>query len=1137
MVNVQQQSSLHARYVVKEKLDEGGMGVVYLATDRLTGKDVALKQVKFDQVGASVANSTLSDSLDAKNALAQEFRAIASIRHPNIISVLDYGFLYDGSPFFTMDYLDDFSDFVTGGQTKSVVEKIELLIELLNTLEYLHRRGLLHRDIKPGNVALYQDHIKLLDFGLSIDTETIQSDEDNMKIVGTIAYMAPEILQGYKPTPSSDLYAVGIMAYEIFIGSHPFNLNNINMLIMDVISTMPDLSVFDTIRLSDPPLELEPEIDSEDDKSDLESTEEATAVIAPDDVSTDTNVPSHPSTAKGSILRSVLEKLLAKESGHRYSHAIDVIRELNFLMERSRIRQSDTVRESYLRSAKFVGRESELGILQDALEDTAMNHGSAWLIGGEVGVGKTRLIDELRVYALIKGYTVVSGHAVADNNIPYQLWRDPVRRLLLNANVSDVDASVLKDLVTDIERLIEREIDDPEPLEGEKHKERLQLAILSMFQAVRAPVLLILENIQWSPNSIDILNSLSSIITDKRIMVIATFLQDESEKLPEQLRDFQLMELKRLNRQEIQILSESIIGSKDGVDKLIDTLYRETDGNVYFMIEILRELALKSGGLHTIDAARLSTDVSSEGVLKILQQRLKKVTIAGLQLLKMMALEGRDIDLEVIKAIPLNFDLDNWFVTCSNLSILDTSEDGAWRFVHDAMRRTVLNTITDDERAGLNGTLADAIEAVHGEQEEYAQVLASHYRYAGNTDKELTYAHLAADYALHIGNLTVARDLYDRVLQLLPQVTENSDDLIHRADIEINLSKTLNYLGEYERARQILLQTITALRTIADSKQLADAIIEHAEVLKRQGKLAESEVLVAEALGIATELGYQQAMVYAYDRLSDLSNTQGKYEQAIDFANQGLALAEDIDDRLAQGSLQNNLGITAFSQGQTETAREHFTRAKEIYANSGQTRTVASLDMNLGAVMGQGGDLDTSLTYFESALETFRAIGEKRNLSRVYSNLGFVASLKGDLQSSITYYEDGLTIARSIGIPVEIALILCNLGDANEQLGDLNEARKNFIEAIEITHDSSATQATLLALSHIVSTIDKPKTALTVVGHILQNPASNQEANVRATNVRETLEANHAVSDIEASLAIGREMSLHDVVKLILPDS
>jgi len=1136
MVNVQQESSLHARYVVKEKLDEGGMGVVYLATDRLTGKDVALKQVKFNQIGASTSNETLSDSLDAKNALAQEFRAIASIRHPNIISVLDYGFLYDGSPFFTMDYLDEFSDFVTGGQTKSVIEKIELLIELLNTLEYLHRRGLLHRDIKPGNVALYQDHVKLLDFGLSVDAETIQSD-DNMKIVGTIAYMAPEVLQGYKPTPSSDLYAVGIMAYEIFIGRHPFNLNNINMLIMDVISTMPDLSIMDTIRLSDPPLQMESETDSERDKPDLDTTMEATAVLASEDIPADITASYHPSTAKGSILRSVFEKLLAKDAEQRYSHAIDIIRELNFLMERSRIRQSDMVRESYLRSAKFVGREAELSILQDALEDTAMNHGSAWLIGGEVGVGKTRLIDELRVYALIKGYTVVSGHAVAHNNIPYQLWRDPVRRLLLNANVSDVDASVLKDLVSDIERLIERDVDDPEPLDGEKHKERLQLAILSMFQAVRAPVLLILEDIQWSPNSVDILNRLSSIITDKRIMVIATFLQDESENLPEQLPDFHLMELKRLNRMAIQVLSESIIGSKQGVDKLIDTLYRETDGNVYFMIEILRELALKSGSLHTIDAARLSTDVSSEGVHKILRQRLNKVTVGGLQLLKMMALEGRDIDLDVVNAIQLNFNLDQWFVNCSNLSILDTSEDGEWRFVHDAMRRTVLNTIADDERAELYGTLADAIESVHGEKEEYAQVLASHYREAGNNEKELTYARLAANYALHIGNLTEARDLYDRVLELLPQATDDTASLLSRADVEISLSKTLNYLGEYDRARDISVQTITTLRTVEDSKQLADAMIEHAEVLKRQGELAESEALVAEALGIATELGYQQAMVYAFDRLSDLSNEQGNYEQALTFANQGLALAEEIEDRLAQGSLQNNLGIIAFSQGQTDTAREHFTRAKEIYADSGQIRNVAALDMNLGAVMGQGGDLDTSLTYFESALETFRTIGEKRILSRIYSNLGFVASLKGDIQSSITYYEDGLTIARSIGIPVEIALILCNLGDANEQLGDVGEARQNFIEAIEIAHNSSATQATLSALGHMVSTVDNPTTALTIIGHILENPASNQEATVRANETLETIQSNHADINTEQSLATGREMVLDDVVALVLSSS
>ena len=555
MVNVQPDTTLHSRYIMKKKLDEGGMGVVYLATDRLTGKDVALKQVKMEQIGTTADHSTLSDSIDSKNALAQEFRSIASIRHPNIISVLDYGFLNDGSPFFTMDFMEEFSDFVSGGVTKSVPEKIELVIELLNTLEYLHRRGLLHRDIKPGNVALYQEHVKLLDFGLSIDSDSLQTDEDNMKIVGTIAYMAPEVLQGQKPTPASDLYAVGIMAYELFVGEHPFNLKNMNMLIMDVISTMPDLSTLETIDLTDAPLS------ARDADEDTEDSIDVTAVVtAP--VSTQ---PSHfesgsESSPKGSVkgnqLRNVVYRLLVKSASDRYQNAVDVVHELNFILERSHIHLSDTARDSYLRSAKFVGREKEMGILQDAMEDTARKHGSAWLIGGEAGVGKTRLIDELRVYALIKGYTVVSGYAVADNNIPYQLWRDPVRRLLLSSNISDVDASVLKDLVSDIERLLEKQIPDPDPLDGEKHKERLQSSILSLFQDVRAPLLLILEDIQWSTNSIDTLNRLSSIISDKRIMVIATFRQDEDNKLAQEIPDFHFLELKRLSRNEIQRLGE-----------------------------------------------------------------------------------------------------------------------------------------------------------------------------------------------------------------------------------------------------------------------------------------------------------------------------------------------------------------------------------------------------------------------------------------------------------------------------------------------------------------------------------------------------------------------------------------------------
>src|SRR5689334_1621800 len=208
------------RYQTGKMLGQGGMGAVYEALDRLTGKTIALKRVT-----GLTENQTFnspSDSLNFRLALAREFKVLASLRHPNIISVLDYGFDEQRQPYITMELVEDASDFVKAAQAQSPDEQINLLIDLLQALAYLHRRGLLHHDLKPSNVLVtHNGHVKVLDFGLAMEPEQAEGD-----VVGTLAYMAPEVIQGREPTTAIDLYAVGVIAYEIFSGKHPFDTDN-----------------------------------------------------------------------------------------------------------------------------------------------------------------------------------------------------------------------------------------------------------------------------------------------------------------------------------------------------------------------------------------------------------------------------------------------------------------------------------------------------------------------------------------------------------------------------------------------------------------------------------------------------------------------------------------------------------------------------------------------------------------------------------------------------------------------------------------------------------------------------------------------------------------------------------------------
>src|SRR5882672_4143158 len=132
------------RYLLQERLGQGGMGTVYRAVDRLTGQEVALKRVFIPPSEPDQAEETVQNLL----ALAQEFRIMASMRHPNIASVLDYGFDADRRPFFTMELLKD-AHSLSRAAWKSDKDKANRLIQILQALAYLHRRGVIHRDLKP----------------------------------------------------------------------------------------------------------------------------------------------------------------------------------------------------------------------------------------------------------------------------------------------------------------------------------------------------------------------------------------------------------------------------------------------------------------------------------------------------------------------------------------------------------------------------------------------------------------------------------------------------------------------------------------------------------------------------------------------------------------------------------------------------------------------------------------------------------------------------------------------------------------------------------------------------------------------------------------------------------------------------
>lgn len=204
------------RYLVRERLADGGMATVYRATDRRLGRDVALKIMNPSFIGESGAG-------DFAGRFRREARAAARLTHPGMVRVYDQG--TDGDTnYLTMEYVSgpNLREYLARTGTLSVGESLSIVDRILDALGAAHRQGLVHRDIKPENVLMDDDGLpKLADFGLARAATEVTSTATGT-ILGTVAYLAPEVIRQATGDSRADVYAVGVLLFEMVTGRQPF---------------------------------------------------------------------------------------------------------------------------------------------------------------------------------------------------------------------------------------------------------------------------------------------------------------------------------------------------------------------------------------------------------------------------------------------------------------------------------------------------------------------------------------------------------------------------------------------------------------------------------------------------------------------------------------------------------------------------------------------------------------------------------------------------------------------------------------------------------------------------------------------------------------------------------------------------
>ena len=791
--SVEPTSFANGRYQVKKFLGEGGKKKVYLTHDTLLDRDVAFALIKTEK---------LDDA--TRSRVSREARAMGRLGdHPNIVAIYDMG-EHEGQPYIVIPVMP-------GGDIESLIEQapehrlpIEQAIDIAEAicrgLEFAHSKGIIHRDIKPGNVWLGADGTaKIGDFGLALAVDLSRMTQPGM-MVGTVTYMPPEQAMGGKVTAKADLYSLGAMLYEMVTGRPPFVGDDSIAIIGQHINTPP---VSPTWHRADLPPALETLILQLLEKDPEKRPESATVVLQ--------------------ALESIEAGKAAKEP------------------------PKETPAENPLYRRVFVGREPELKQLQSAFDGAMSGQGALMMVTGEPGIGKTALCEQLATYVTLRGGRTLVGHCyeAGSLSLPYLAFVEALRSYVLTRDAKDLreelgsGAADVARIISEIRERLKMKLRPPKDPEEERYRLLQAVSEFLTNAANVQPMLVVLEDLHDADKgTLEMLTHVSRNLAGARLLVVGTYRDievDRSHPLSAALAELRRAStygrvlLRGLNADEVRRMLESI--TRESVPwGLGEAVHRQTEGNPLFVQEVIRYLveegliARKEGGWHPTKDTPLEMSIP-EGLRDVIGKRLSLLNPECNQLLAVASVIGREFGLETLKAVAgINEDVFvNALKEAVRLSVLEErSQRGLvrYRFTHAFFRQTLYEEMIAPQRLKLHQQVARSLETLYAKRPgEHAAELAEHFSHStdpADLAKAVSYGEMAAKRATDVYAYGEAARLLEQALKV--QEVLDPEDKAKRCDLLLALGDVLLGAGETRRVADMEApQALSLAEAIADN--------------------------------------------------------------------------------------------------------------------------------------------------------------------------------------------------------------------------------------------------------------------------------------------------------------------------------
>ena len=1118
--------TINNRYKVIRKLGAGAMGAVYLCEDLVENHiKVALKVL-------------ISENLDDQDVWAKgEYEALTRLRHPNLARVYNFGKIADTKDYFIVSEFIKGIDLYTATEYIHYDELNDIVVQICRALEYIHSQGYVHFDIKPDNILVtrhktlglkdgsklqYTDeeysaqnrsvfskpNVKLIDFGLA---EKI-TGSFNFAIKGTLNYLAPEIINGSTPDKRADLYSLGVTLYQITNRDLPFyqdpSLTNVvrgqkrsdlfeshmkkqpeyvRMLIMKLIEEKPE----DRFQNAKDVIQYINKTSGQ--HYDVETKEtQVSYLYCPKLVGRKKEL---------SILKDIYERLFFPQRYKVLKSTQETAEGDPGLSEARAAADGETAPdlEGAKESPADEGPEDAVlaaagppdsGEVPGGEDLAALRIGSPAaespavpplvLISGEMGVGKSRLLEEFHHYLKLNDISLFAGNCYDGKPNAYQPFVEILRCMVYDLGL---ESEIFRRYQADILKLLPELVGkDSQPREsgGRPVQEKiLFIERISQFfldAAELNPYVLTINNLHWGDEvTVDLLAALADRICEREaqgnaVKILIVLSQRTDEPCPDALksligrlkdsRRISEIHLRRLKRASLVEILQTILSLTEIPTPFLDRLEEKTGGNPLFIMETLKALQdegiLKNTGSGwTIKGTSYNRVEIPPSLEELLLKRVQRLDPVKRQLLEMISVLDKPLSAKVLQ----KFERFNGIPILVHLRDLEGSglvskifEGGKLQFQIDQpkMREILYTSLTPEDCRRYHGETGMVLsELYRGHEEEVLEELAYHFQKSDQTDRAL-------ELAARVGDRLKAIYANDRALEYYLYIIEKIEDDPARIGLWIETHEKLGDLcttmGKYDIAEHSydnLLQP--EVRSHLEPEAVSRAYRMKGKVFEIQGDYDNALKCYKDARNFLAQTSDTRLLderIRVFNSIGWVYVCMGKYEKAMTISLEGLRVIQGSVEKIEHSMIFNTIGSANYYKGNISQAIEFHTRSLRIRENLENIPEVITSLNNLGNAYLANAEYGEALEHFKRALSASEEIGDPFGRAMTLSNFARVHFAVGLDAKAEEYLRESLLLSRNYNMRFLNILNYILLGMILRERRDSAKAEGNLFRAL-----------------------------------------------------------------------------------------